>query len=319
MSSLGDAAAAIQEADEMVLVCHIGPDGDALGSMLGFATGATAAGKKVWPTFGAPFEVPETYRFLPQDLLVPPDQVPKEPPLLVAFDTASLERLGELARVAKSAGKVVIVDHHVTNDGFGDVAVIEPEVSSTAELTLGLVKALGWPITPDVATCLMTGIVTDTGRFQYSNTGPKTLQAAAQLVAAGARPEVIGRHVYEEVPFGYMSVVAAVAERAQLDLDARFTWSVMYPKDLESAGISKTDVEPLIDLIRLPRESDVAVLFKVTEDETVRGSLRSRGRVDVGSIAADLGGGGHHNAAGFTYTGTVEEAVAEVRRRLPDA
>lgn len=314
---LAEAAEAIRSASKIAMACHVGPDGDALGSMLAMAVAAGDAGKEVWASFGTPFELPDIYRYLPLDRLVPPDRVPSDPELLIAFDTGSPDRLGELGSVAKGAGTVVVVDHHVTNEGFGDIALVEPHVSSTAEITLALLRRIGWPITPTVATALLTGIVTDTGRFQYSNTRPPTLHAAAQLVAAGARPEQIGQHMFEEAPFGYLAVVSKVTGRAVLEADRRFVWSVLHPEDIEGAGVTRGDVDGLIDLIRLPVESDVAALVKVVDEATVRVSLRSRGRVDVGAIAAAMGGGGHHNASGFTFAGTPEDAVAAVRERLP--
>ncbi len=307
---------ALLEADELTMACHIGPDGDALGSMLGLAVAAREAGKKVWPTFGQPFDLPQNYSFLPIDLLVPPGDVETEPKTLVAFDTGAPERLGELAGNAKRAGTVIVIDHHVTNAGFGDLTLVDPEASSTAELTMAVIKRLGWRIDPTVATCLLTGIVTDTGRFQYSNTRPRTLQAASQLVAAGAHPEVIGQHMYEETPFGYLKVAAKVLDRAELDPELRLVSAVLRLEDLDEAGVGREDVDGLIDLVRLPREADVAALLKVSLDGTVKGSLRSRGRVDVGAIAADLGGGGHHNAAGFTFHGDPEGALKAVRERL---
>lgn len=315
---LEEAASAISQASKIVMACHIGPDGDGLGSMLALAIGARSNGREVWPSFGSPFELPDTFRYLPIDLLVPPDQVPEAPELFVAFDTGSQERLGELGSTAGKAQRVVVIDHHVTNEGFGEVQFVEGSVSSTAEMTLAVLRKLGWSIDPVMATCLLTGIVTDTGRFQYSNTGPSTLYAAAQLVAAGARPEEIGQHMYEEAPFGYLAVASAVTGRAVLEEERRFVWSVLYPDDLAEAGIGRGDVDALIDLIRLPEETDVAALMKVIDERTVKGSLRSRGRVDVGAIAAELGGGGHHNASGFTYQGDAMEAVGAVRQLLPD-
>jgi bifunctional oligoribonuclease and PAP phosphatase NrnA len=315
--NLEAAAEVIGEAKQLTLACHVGPDGDAIGSMLGLAVAAADAGIEVFPSFGSPFELPDNFRYLPTDLLVPPDSVPDEPEVLVAFDTGALDRLGELGSLVKKAAKVVVIDHHVTNEGFGDVSLIEPGSSSTAELTLGVLRRLGWPITPTVARCLLTGIVTDTGRFQYSNTHPSTFLAAAQLVAAGAEPDEIGRHMYEEVPFGYLKVASAVLGRATLEADLSFVWSVLYPEELEEAGVGRGDVDGLIDLVRLPQEADVAALMKVVDGSTTKGSLRSRGRVDVGAIAAELGGGGHHNASGFTFHGGPQEALAAVRERLP--
>jgi phosphoesterase RecJ-like protein len=123
--------------------------------------------------------------------------------------------------------------------------------------------------------------------------------------------------MYEEVPFGYMKVASAVLGRTTLEADRAFVWSVLYPEEIEEAGIGRGDVDGLIDLVRLPREADVAALMKVVDATTTKGSLRSRGRVDVGAIAGALGGGGHHNASGFTFQGTPQEAVAAVRERLP--
>jgi bifunctional oligoribonuclease and PAP phosphatase NrnA len=313
------AATVLAAADRLVLACHVGPDGDALGSMLGLGLAATRAGKQVVASFGTPFVVPEAYRFLDIDLLVPPSEVPEAPEVFVSFDAGSADRLGELASVASAAGTVVVIDHHVTNSGFGDVDLVDPGAAATAEIVVRLLDRLGWPLDESIATALLTGLVTDTGRFQYSNTTPGTLEAAARMIEAGARPEVIGRHVYEETPFGYLHAAGAVLSRAQLDVERRFVWSVLTRADLEESGIGPGDTDPLIDAIRTAQESDVALLVKEVDGGRVKGSLRSRGRVDVGAIAVELGGGGHHNASGFTLTGTAEEAVAAVRERLEPA
>lgn len=315
-AALRRAATVIAQAPDLTLACHVGPDGDALGSMVAFALAARAAGRTVVASFGSPHEIPEQYRFLDTSVVVPPDQVPRAPAVMVTFDAGSLDRLGELAGPATRAGTLVVLDHHVTNEGFGHVNVIDPHAAATAEMTLHLLDELGWPVDEPVATALLTGVVTDTGRFQYSNTTPGTLEAAARMVASGARPETIGRHVYEETPFGYLHASGAVLSRAELDPERRLVWSVLTRGDVEAAGISPGDTDPLIDAIRTARESDVAMLVKEVDDRTVKVSLRSRGRVDVGAIAAELGGGGHHNAAGFTYSGSPEGAVEAVRSRL---
>lgn len=313
---LTKAAEIIAAADSLAMACHVGPDGDALGSMLGLAVAARRAGKQVHASFGEPFVLPDTYRFLPIDVMVEPGSVPAAPPVMVTFDAGSIDRLGTLRPAAEAAGQLVVIDHHVSNEGFGSCNLVVPEAAATAEIVYDLLDVLGWEIDDVVATCLHTGVVTDTGRFQYSNTTPRTLEVAAGLVDAGARPELVGQHVYEEVPFGYLSVAGAVLSRAVLEEDRRFVWSVLTQQDLDAGGIGLDDTDPLIDAIRVARESDVAALFKVLDDERVKGSLRSRGRVDVGAIAVDLGGGGHHNAAGFTFQGSAEEAIEAVRSRL---
>lgn len=315
-AALAVAVGRIREAERIGLACHIGPDGDALGSMLGFAVAAAAAGKTVYPSFGEPHTVPDAYRFLPTGLLVPPRDVPVDLDVFLTFDSGSLDRIGDLAAAAGGAKSLIVLDHHPSNDGFGTVDLIDPTAAATGEIVLELLDELGWPLDPVVATCLHTAIVTDTGRFQYSNTSPATLRAAARLVEAGARPEEVGRHVYEESRFGYLAVCGAVLSRARLVPDRRLVWSVVTEADLEAAGITLDDADLLIDAVRVARESDVAALFKEVGNDRVKVSLRSRGRVDVGAIATELGGGGHHNAAGCTLRGTAETALAEVLARL---
>ncbi len=306
----------LRSARQVASTCHVGPDGDALGSALALARAAHQAGKEACASFGEPFHLSERYGFLPLDVLVPPSEFPDAPEVVVAFDAGSLDRLGELGGPAKEAETLIVVDHHISNRGFGDVDIIDPEAAASAELALRLIKELGWPLDPATATCLLMGLVTDTGRFQYSNTTPATLRAAATLVEAGARPELIGQQVYESVPFAYLAVEAAVLGGAALEPDRSLVWSVLRTGDLERAGLGMEDTEPLIDALRVAREAEVTALAKELSDGTVKVSLRSRGGVDVEAIASELGGGGHHNASGFTFKGSPEEAIAAVRARL---
>jgi bifunctional oligoribonuclease and PAP phosphatase NrnA len=303
--------------DEIVLTCHIGPDGDAMGSMLAVAMAAANAGKRVFPSFGPPFSFNPALRFLAVDLLVPPEQVPPAPKLMVSFDAGHIERLGGMAQIAEKAECLVVVDHHALgSEGFGHLSIIDPAAAATAELAYLLIQAAGWEIDDRIATSLLAGLVTDTGRFQYSNTTPETLRLAADLVAAGARPEIIGQHVYEEAAFGYLDAAGKVMQRAKLIPEAGLVWSVMFAEDLTAAGIGLADTDALIDLIRLPMEAGAALLLKEHGPGEFKGSLRSRGVADVGAVAQALGGGGHRNAAGFTFHGSPEQAVEAVRALL---
>jgi phosphoesterase RecJ-like protein len=314
---LSQAAAKLVAADEVVLTCHVGPDGDALGSMLAVAVAASTAGKKVFPSFGPPFVLPPSYRFLPVDLLVAPDEVPSEPELMLSFDAAGLDRLSAMAGPATRAGCLIVLDHHATGSGgFGHLNLIDVEAAATAEIAHALLTAARWRIDQRVAQCLLTGLVTDTGRFQYSNTRPQTLRLAAELVAAGAQPDLIGRHIYEETPFGYLAVAARVLGRARLEAAVGLVWSALYQSDLSELGIGMADTDPLIDLVRLPLEARVAMLLKEQEDGGFKASLRSRGEVDVGHLAAHHDGGGHHNAAGFSHPGPVPVIVEAVIGQL---
>ena len=306
------AARAIADADQVALACHVGPDGDALGSMLGLAVAIEHAGKDVVASFGSPFEIPASLSFLPTGRLVPPAEFPGAPELMVVLDTGSADRIGELGSNAKKAGTLVVIDHHVTNEGFGDISVVDSTAAATGELVYRVLRALDWKITPEIALCLHTALVTDTGRFSYSNTRPETLRIAAELVEAGADPSIIGRHVYEEAPFGYLKAVAIAMQRAVLEPERRLVSTFVTDEDLRTAGIEWSETENLIDLLRVTVEADTAVLAKGHDDGRVKVSLRSRGETDVGGLAAAMGGGGHRLAAGFTVHGEVEKVLESV-------
>lgn len=318
MSDLVLAAKAIEEAEHLALACHVGPDGDALGSMFALGLAARAKGKKVVASFGTPFVVPSNLRFLPGDLLVAPGDFPEEPDIMVVFDAGSSDRLGELGSNAQKAKTLVVIDHHATNEGFGDIAVIDSEAAATGELVFRILEILGWEMDQAIATCLHTALVTDTGRFTYSNTSPETLRMAAELLEAGADPTEIGRQVYEQTPFGYLRVSAIALDRAELDDVGRVVSTIVTDEDLSSAGVDWSEVDGLIDLIRLAQEADVAVLAKVHEDGRVKVSLRSRGETDVGALAAELGGGGHRLAAGFTVHGDPVETLEKIKGLIGD-
>ena len=312
-----DAAAALEAADSVVAMGHLGPDGDALGAMLAVSLGAAGAGKRAVATFSEPFTVADRYRYLDMSTLVAPDEIDEVFDVAVVCDCASEDRLGTAARHAKRARTLVVVDHHVsTDESFGDIRVIDPTAAATTQLVYALLSELEWPVTRPIADALYTGLVTDTGRFQYSNTSPDVHRIAAELLDRGVETDLIGQHVYEEAPFGYLQVVSAVTGRARLDTEARFVWSWLEQADLDAAGLSYEEAEGLIDLIRVADQADVACLLRDLDESTVKGSLRSRGRVDVAAIAEELGGGGHHNAAGFTSDMDVEEIVSFIRSRL---
>lgn len=313
LANIDRAADAIRESKSLAMACHVGPDGDALGSMLGLGLAASDAGKEVVASFGSPFAISSSLTFLPgQELLVDPQDFPEEPEVMVVFDAGSADRLGELGSNAGKARTLIVIDHHVTNEGFGDIPVIEPTAGATGQLVYRLLKHLGWPVTDDVAQCLLTALITDTGRFQYASTSPETMRIAAELIESGAVPHEISRHVYEEVPFGYLRAAGTVLSRARLDTEAGVVASWITQSDLGSAGIDWGDIDSLIDLIRTAVEADVAVLAKSYDDGRVKISLRSRGATDVGALAASFGGGGHRLAAGFTLEGDPDKVIDQV-------
>lgn len=317
-SPLREAIAVLGAAQTVVAMGHVGPDGDALGSMLAVAGAAANAGKQAWATFGEPFVVGRQYRFLDTSLLAPPRSIPNEVDVAVVVDTSVPDRLGSALPIAERAKSVVIVDHHLAQDGELDgIQVVDTTAGAAAQVVYRLLQELDWAITPQIATALYTGIVTDTGRFQYSATSPEVHEITAALLRLGVQPPVVGRHVYEESPFGYLHVAGVVLGRAQLESDKRLVWSVLTRADLSREKLKYEDADGLIDLIRIAEESDVACLLREIGEGKYKGSLRSRGRVDVSAIAARFGGGGHHNAAGFIAAGPAETIIATIRDALP--
>lgn len=315
--SLARAASALASAKTVATMGHIGPDGDALGSMLAIARAAHNAGKQAYATFGEPFVVGKQFGYLDQSLLVPPGEVPADIDVAVVVDTSVPSRLGSALPIVQRAKTVIIVDHHLSQDDDLDgIAVVDTAAGAAAQVVYRLLNELGWELDAEIASALYTGIVTDTGRFQYSSTSPEVHRITAALLEAGVDPPTVGRHVYEESPFSYLHVAGAVLARAQLVPEKRLVWSLLTRDDLARAALKYEEADGLIDLIRVAEESDVACLLREIGDNKYKGSLRSRGRVDVSRIAGLYGGGGHHNAAGFVAEGSADSIIGRIGAEL---
>ena len=302
----------IGRAQRIGIVGHVRPDGDALGSMIALALAARSAGKDAVASFGEPFVLGDEFRFLDESVLVPPSEFPDDLDLAIICDTGVLDRVGSVGPAILGASRVLVIDHHVTPGTIGDVRVVDPDAAATTQLVFEFLKRLGWEISRPIAEALYTGLVTDTGRFQYSSTSPAVHRMAAELLSAGVEPAPIGQQLYEEAPFGYFKVVSRVLGRAQLVAEAGLVWTTLQRDDLREAGIPWEAADALIDLVRLAREAGVACLLKETKPGVLKGSLRSRGEVDVAEIAASFGGGGHRNAAGFTSELGVEDTIEQI-------
>jgi bifunctional oligoribonuclease and PAP phosphatase NrnA len=306
------AVAALSDADEVAIACHVNPDGDALGSLLAASLGLRKLGKTTHPTWGStPAHVPSSYAFLPGiDSLIQPDELPATKTFL-ALDCGAADRLGEAEATARKAQTTINVDHHRGNDEFGTLNLVVPTASSTAELVTSLLADLGVELDLDIATCLYTGIVTDTGRFQYTNSSPDTLRLAADLLAFGVPAAKIAGEVFDSSPFGFLKLLGRVLDRARLLEESHFVYSWIEQHDLRETGVTMEETEKVIDLIRGTRAADVAGLFKEQPEGGFRVSLRSKGPRTVDGIAREMGGGGHHLAAGFS-TDDVDASVAYI-------
>jgi bifunctional oligoribonuclease and PAP phosphatase NrnA len=317
--ALAQAARTIAGAPRIGLMCHVSPDGDALGSMLGMMHVLRAAGRDVIASFPTPFVVAPHYRELPGlDLITPPHEFPMEAEVVVTFDCGSLGRLGDLEPAAKDAGELVVIDHHASNDSYGTINVIDPDAAASGVLVRRLVRALELPLNRDAAVCLYAALVCDTGRFQYDTTTPEVFELASELTSFDVPVSRLSRCLFEEHRFAYLQLLGEMLEKATLVPEKRFVWTAITQVDLARHGVTLEEIEGLIDVLRRTAEAEVTCVLKEEPDGAMRVSLRSLGDVDVRRIAEREGGGGHRFAAGFTSADPTDAIVARIQAALPE-
>jgi len=316
-AALDRAASAINGASSVALACHVSPDGDALGSTLGLYHVLRADRRECVASFSSPFVVAPHYQELPGlDLLVPPEAFPAAPDVMVTFDCGSLDRLGDLEPAANAARELVVVDHHVSNDHYGTINVIDPDAAASGWLVRELVRALGLRLNHDAAVCLYAALVCDTGRFQYETTTPAVFGLAQELAAYDVPITSLSRSLFEEHRFAYLRLLGEALAHATLETDRRFVWTAVTQDMLKRHDVTMDEVEGLIDIVRRTSEAEVTCVLKEESDGTIRVSLRSLADTDVRRIAEANGGGGHRFAAGFTSTLEIPEVVERIRSAL---
>ncbi len=302
---------ALRSGTHFLVTSHENPDGDALGSLLGTHLALTELGKDSVMVIAGATALPAEYGFLDLDAhgllrATPADAIDR---VLVAVDCAQETRLTD-PRLLEAA-VVVNVDHHHDNTRFGTHNLVVAEASSTAEVLADVFSELGVVLTPAIAEALYTGLVTDTGRFQYSNTTPRSLRLAAELLEAGADLKRIFQGVYESMQFAKVKLLARALERATLYEGGRVVVSHLVLADFNEVGAEEPYSEGIIDVLRAIEGAELAALIREPPREggaTRKVSLRSStDRVDVSAIARKSEGGGHRQAAGFSSDRSTEE------------
>ncbi len=235
---------------------------------------------------------------------------------MFTFDCGSLARLGDLEPCAKAAHELVVVDHHVSNERFGTINVIDPEAAASGVLVRRLIECLGLPLNRDAAVCLYAALVCDTGRFQYECTTPAVFDLAKELASFDLPIANLSRTLFEEHRFAYIQLLAEALARAVLVPEKHFVWTSVTQADLARHGVTFEEVEGLIDVVRRTREAEVSCVLKQASDDTWRVSLRSLGEADVCRIAEAQGGGGHRFAAGFTTDQSADAVIARILAAL---
>jgi phosphoesterase RecJ-like protein len=316
-SDLQAVVAALREHDRFLVVTHENPDGDALGSLLATTIALRQLGKDVVMYLAGAGALPREYAFMPFDGLLrelPPDM---EERTLVAVDCAKADRMGPDSAPIDRARFVLNIDHHHDNSRFGDVNLIVADASSTGEVLRDVFGALGVELTPEIAEPLYIALVTDTGRFQYTNTTPKSLRLAAELVEAGADIHAVFQQVYESVEFAKLKLLARALERARVLEGGLIVVSYLVRTDFAEVGAAEPYSEGIIDYLRAVEGAELAALIREPprDDAERRVSLRaSIDELDVSAIARAFGGGGHRQAAGFSSEASIDEITELIRQ-----
>lgn len=295
--------------DDFLISTHLYPDGDAVCSELALYQALTKMGKQATIVNDTPLG--DTYGFLPfsdriQCLADMPANGRYE--TLISLDCGRDYRLGQVLPHFRPR-RIINIDHHISNDGFGELNLVRPKASSTGELILDLAVACGVEVDAAMATCIYTAILSDTGRFCYSNTTPRAHEIAARMIAIGVSPADISRQLFRCRSLGQLRVDAAVVETLDLSEDGRVAWASLTHQMCERAGCRMLETLECVLIPISMRGVVIGLLFREADEPGhVKLSLRSEGSgPDVSQIARRFGGGGHPNAAGCTLEGTVEQ------------
>ncbi|MGA9350565.1 MAG: bifunctional oligoribonuclease/PAP phosphatase NrnA [Anaerolineae bacterium] len=304
----------ILDAQRVMAITHVAPDGDAIGSLLGLGSALRWLGKEY--TLACADPVPKGFTYLPgsETIVTGPEG---EYSLVISLDCSDLERLGAAYDESLTGLPIVNVDHHVTNTHFGTVNWVDTGAASTAEMVLDLVESLGVPLDSDMALCLLNGIVTDTRGFRTPNTTPQAMRAALKLMEVGAQLPEVTDHVFNRRSFSDICLWAKALNGIQLD--GRIIWSQITRAMRQECAFSENGDASLVNFLSTTDEADVAIVFVEQDDGRIEVGMRSVPGVDVSAVALNLGGGGHPQAAGCTLDGDLNEAQERVLTAVKEA
>jgi phosphoesterase RecJ-like protein len=259
---------------------------------------------------------PRNLRFLPgvDSILQVPTSEAHD--LGIVLDLDTLERLGNTSPYFETCKRLAVIDHHVPHEAPGEIRIVDTHAPATALILTNVLRTFGAIITPEMATCLLTGIVTDTGSFKFRNTTPESLSVAAYLLECGADLNLITEEVFQTKPLAAMRLLGHTLETMQLASNDRIAWGKVSHRDFEWAGATDEDTEGFVNELLSINSVEIAAIMRETRQGRIRCSLRSRGNHDVAEAARTFGGGGHKNAAGCTFDDTLENAEAQLVERL---
>ncbi len=302
----------LKNAHTIFIAAHIQPDGDAVGSQLALGHALRALGKQV--VYALDDKLPDNLNFLKGFREIKPRE-PNTADVFVYVDGSDSGRYGKALNRAQSGTRpVILIDHHITNEPFGDLNLVDTDAASTAEIVFQVVRALGVPLSQDIAQALLTGIITDTMGFRTSATTPATLEKGTELVRAGASiPEIIDR-VYNRRSYAALRILGYAIEHSHLD--GKVLWSAVDFKTLQALGSNGNGTSGIVTQLLTVADADISFFLSEKADGKIDLSLRSRANADVSGVAQRLGGGGHKQAAGAVLPPPFETAAQRVLEAL---
>lgn len=312
---LKEAGQFIKGYDEFLLVSHVHPDGDTISSTLAMAHILQSLGKRYEIVDQDP--IPDRFRYLPMvEQFHEPVQILKKFSKVITLDVADRKRMGEVENLFADDVEILNIDHHPTNDHFGKANLILPTAAATVEVIYDLMKDMGISLTDEIAACIYTGLLTDTGGFRYSNTSSKVMRIAAELLEYNISPSEIAEAALESISQNHILILKRAFENFNLVEKDRIAMTVLSYSDLQDIAATSDDTEGVVNYMRNIEGVEVGIFFKEAKPEQFKVSLRSKKYIDVGSIAKEFGGGGHARASGFSYNGPLEHIRNEIIEKI---
>ena len=313
------AVSAIVNSSKVLLLAHVTPDADALGSALGLGLALQSMGKEVQVTVGEPnFSTPASLSFLPGTELICAPESLKPADIVISCDVSSDARLGTAKSFMDSAAISIAIDHHQSFTGFGTIHLVDPKAAATAEIVLELIDRLELPITKDIAGAIYSGLATDTGSFKYQSTTSHTLRTAARLLDTGIESAKLSRLLFDDEPLAALVMMGDAVSRATLIPDAASGKGLVYTSVSveQRPGLDELAVERVIEALRKTSEAEVAAVLKQADDGHWKVSLRSKTIIDVGAVANQMGGGGHKFASGYSSSVDLDQTISDLIQAL---
>ncbi|HSH34991.1 bifunctional oligoribonuclease/PAP phosphatase NrnA [Schnuerera sp.] len=304
--SIEKAIELIKKCKNIYIVSHVQPDGDNIGSTLALAM----AIKKLKGNINVlkVDNIPSDYEFLPSIELIKNHNLDKPIELLITLDSSDLERIGKGRKFAEKAKYIINIDHHITNDNFGDINIVSPKAAATGEIIYQFIEKMGIDIDKDIATCLYTAISTDTGSFMYSNTTYKTHLIVSELLKLGIDTDYININLYQSRSIARTKLFINSLSSLETFLEGKIGIVAITQEMLKTNGAKMEDTEGIISFIRGIKSIEVACLLKELDEKEIKVSLRSKKQIDVSKICNKFNGGGHVRAAGCTIYENISKA-----------